>query len=162
MIVRRLRDDEWPALRELRLAALADAPQAFGGTLAEAQALPDAQWQDRARLGARSDEALMVAESEGQMVGMALGALQDAARAQLLAMWVAPAARGSGAARQLVEAVIAWVREAGAQQIMLNVLEGNAAATGLYRACGFEAGALEPWPGRAGAQIRRMHRRLDD
>lgn len=39
---------DWPALKQVRLAALLDAPQAFGVSHAEALANPDSQWQARA------------------------------------------------------------------------------------------------------------------
>ena len=38
--VRRVRAEEWERLRETRLRALADAPMAFGATLADEQARP--------------------------------------------------------------------------------------------------------------------------
>jgi hypothetical protein len=43
LVVRGIAPDEWQAFREIRLAALADAPYAYLTTLAEAQARP-APW----------------------------------------------------------------------------------------------------------------------
>jgi hypothetical protein len=40
--------EDWPVLKAVRLAALAEAPMAFGVSLAEALANPDQQWRDRA------------------------------------------------------------------------------------------------------------------
>ncbi len=40
-----LRPDQWEVLKRLRLAALADAPDAFSPLLAEVAAQPDSYWQ---------------------------------------------------------------------------------------------------------------------
>ncbi len=48
MRIRRVRADEWHALRDLRLRGLETDPDAFGGTLAESLTKPDAEWQARA------------------------------------------------------------------------------------------------------------------
>src|SRR5262249_59106486 len=50
--VRRIRADEGLALRALRLRALADAPTAFGSTLAREEAFPADGWHERAAGGA--------------------------------------------------------------------------------------------------------------
>jgi GNAT superfamily N-acetyltransferase len=60
-------------------------------------------------------------------------------------MWVAPEARGSGAGRALVEAVVAWATERGAKRLTTSVTEGNAAGAALYAAAGFaDTGRREP------------------
>jgi len=91
--VRRVRADEWRELRALRLRALADAPDAFGTTVAEAEAEPDVAWQERA---VAEDRATFVAEVAGRLIGMAAGGTNpmEASAAGLYSMWVEPAARG--------------------------------------------------------------------
>ena len=44
--IRRVRADEWEALRDLRLRALADSPHAFATTLAEAERRSEAEWRE--------------------------------------------------------------------------------------------------------------------
>ena len=61
----------------------------------------------------------------------------DAAVVWLMAMWVHPELRGSGAARLLVEAFMAWARAVGADRIRLAVIADNARAIGLYEKLGF-------------------------
>ncbi|MGH3577586.1 MAG: hypothetical protein ACRDU0_08525, partial [Mycobacterium sp.] len=48
MQIRTVRPDEAALLRDVRLRALADAPEAFPTTLDEALAYPDQVWQERA------------------------------------------------------------------------------------------------------------------
>ena len=69
---------------------------------------------------------------------------------------VAPAYRGRGIAKQLMQAVEARARELGCCKITLEVLEGNAVARSLYAACGFVGYELNPETGKA----MFMHRLL--
>lgn len=50
--VRAVGVDDWATWRELRLAALADAPDAFGATLREWRDADEARWRDRLAAGA--------------------------------------------------------------------------------------------------------------
>jgi hypothetical protein len=50
--VRRVRADEGPVLKAIRLAALLESPSAFGSTHAAEVDQPDDDWTSRASLGA--------------------------------------------------------------------------------------------------------------
>jgi hypothetical protein len=52
LTVTRVGEEGWRAWREIRLAALADAPDAFADTLAGAAALPERDWRAMTRTGA--------------------------------------------------------------------------------------------------------------
>ena len=79
-VVRRVRPDEGLRLRALRLRALADAPSAFGSTLAREEAFPDDVWQERATSGAAGeDRVTYVAEDGDRWVGMATGLMDGRA-----------------------------------------------------------------------------------
>ena len=45
--LRVITSDDWEAFRAVRLMALANAPEAFGATLADATAQPPQVWRDR-------------------------------------------------------------------------------------------------------------------
>lgn len=162
--VRRVRADDAALLRDTRLRALADAPTAFGTTLAEAQAYPDTEWTERARRGAASGEhAMFVAVDGGRGVGMAGGWLgpDDPALADLTSMWVDPAYRGQGVGRRLVTAVLDWARGRGARRLQLWVTAGNDAARNLYLHCGFAAtGDHQPLPSHPQLAEERLERAL--
>lgn len=149
--VRRIRPDEGPAFRAIRLQAMRDSPQAFGSTLTETQARPDAYWEGRARSGAEAREnVLFVAEDVDRWVGIVAGFIDDATATRsvaLVSLWVHPAYRGQGVGRQLVGQIVAWAREREARRVVLWVTQGNDAATSLYQRCGFRAtGNSQPLP----------------
>ena len=71
--------------------------------------------------------------------------LKSRHKALLFGMYVAPAARGAGTGRRLVEAALALARaRPGLRVVQLTVTQGNAAAQALYARCGFEVFGQEP------------------
>lgn len=141
--VRRIRGDEWPKLRALRLLALADAPTAFGSTLAREEAFTEKMWRERTERGAAGADAVtFVAERSDEWVGLATGLARDPEdpddpRPVLVGMFVAPTARQRGVGAALVEAVVAWARTRGATGLRLRVNSTNNPAIALYEKCGF-------------------------
>ena len=127
--------------REVRLAALLDAPYAFGSTYEREVGADEDNW--RTRLGGR---AQFVAELDGKVVGTAgCIASDDTTSAALISMWVSPGARGKGAGEALVNAVLDWARNEGFVAVFLWVTVGNAPAEKLYARCGFtRTGATQP------------------
>jgi ribosomal protein S18 acetylase RimI-like enzyme len=137
--LRVLTPDDWPVWRGLRLAALADAPDAFGARLADWQGHNDRPERWRARLELSGSHNL-VAMRFGVPVGMVTGRpTDDPAVVELMSTWVAPDARGCGVGDRLVAAVVGWARARGAGRVDLAVVEGNDAAARLYRRHGFVA-----------------------
>lgn len=135
--IRALTPDDWRVWRALRLAALAEAPYAFGSRLADWQGAGDREerWRDRLAI----DGVHLVAELDGSPVGMASGVLDEevAEAAELISMWVEPIARGRGVAGALIAAVEEWARAQGFRELRLAVAEGNAGADAAYRRAGF-------------------------
>jgi len=127
---------DWRAWRELRLEALAEAPYAFGSTLAEWQGAGDTEQRWRARL---ENVALnIIAALDGQPAGIIGATAPDVkGQVQLLSTWVAPWARGRGVGDALITAVLKWAEGRGAISVLLYVYEDNAKAIGLYRRNGF-------------------------
>ena len=133
-------------MRALRLSALADAPLAFGSTLAREEAFADEVWVERATGGAAGeDRVTYVAEDEGRWIGMATGLVDDpsGSRLALVGMFVEPAARGRRIGVALVESVVAWARARGAARLYLWVTSTNDPAIALYRRCGFRSTGKE-------------------
>jgi ribosomal protein S18 acetylase RimI-like enzyme len=138
-----LTPEDWQTWRELRLAALAEAPYAFGSKLADWQGEGDRAERWRARLAIPGSHNV-VAVRDGRPVGMVSGVpTGDPGVVELISMWVDPAARGRGVGDRLLAAVEQWARQVGAGTVRLAVVPDNEAAIGLYRRNGFaETGEL--------------------
>lgn len=136
MTIRRLTTDDADAYRRVRLAALREAPGAFGSTYEAEAALTEADWLRRL---ANEKRAVFVAEEGGEVLGLAAGAPddEDPTAGFLLSMWVDPRGRGRGHGDALVQAVVRWLAAAGFGLVRLHVTEGNERAAELYRRNGF-------------------------
>ncbi len=134
--IERIDPEAFERVRAVRLRALRDAPDAFWVTADEEAATTTVEWRDRL---ARPDAATFVASRDGVDVGLAVGERhhEHEGDAGLYAMWVAPEARGSGAAAALVEAVVEWARAAGYGSLRLDVGDANENAVRLYARMGF-------------------------
>ena len=135
--VREAGPDDWRSWRELRLRALADAPDAFVDVHAEAAAREEKAWHDA--VAPRPGGVRFLAEREGSPDGMMVDVVDpaNATRADVYAMWVAPDARGSGTGIELVKAGLAWARRMAALDVELRVGERQHAARRLYARFGF-------------------------
>ena len=130
--ITRVGADDWEEFREVRLASLQDSPAAFGSRYDDWVDAPEARWRSRL-----TDVPLtLVARQGGRLVGVVSGAPDGDDVVELISMWVAPQARGSGLADALVASVVAW---AAAQQrsTVLRVRSDNARALAAYTRAGF-------------------------
>lgn len=128
----RLTSDDWLLLREVRLAALADAPYAFGSTLAREEAFDEAEWRRRLETG------LWVAAVDGDGPAGLVGLYTPAGEPpMLIAMWVGPGHRGRGVGDLLITEVLRCAAESGWSEVVLRVADGNDAARKLFIRHGF-------------------------
>lgn len=152
--------DEWPVFRQIRLAALREAPYAFSTTLEEWQGAGDSEERWRSRL--HDVPYNVLAELDGVPAGMVSATTpSDEGATALISMWVAPFARGKGVGDALVAAVVDWARSRGLSRIELDVREANEQAFVLYTRHGFvDEGAIhgslsEPPERRMALTLRR-------
>lgn len=134
MIVRRATADDIPTIRDLRLKALTDAPDAFASTYERELARTQEDWQRWLAPG-----VTVLVEVAHRPVGLVAGKYDDddPAVVHLMAMWVHPSARGTGAGDALVTAILDWAREVGAKTVRLHVVTDNVPARTLYERHGF-------------------------
>ncbi|MDQ6635049.1 MAG: GNAT family N-acetyltransferase [Gemmatimonadota bacterium] len=162
MHVRLLTRNDAAEFQALRLRALLDNPEAFGSTYAQEEHIP--LETIATRLGDSDDGStnfvLGAADKpNGPLHGLA-GCYRESAvkqrhKAVIWGMFVAAEARGRGAGRLLLDAVIRraayWP---GLEQLTLSVVPENVAARTLYVQRGFVPYAVEP---RALAQGGRYY-----
>ena len=129
-----LEPSQWQILRDVRLKALGDTPNAFGSTLDKEKGYTENDWRKRLQ---RSDCLTAVAFLEGSIpVGMIVGAPYDT-QAGLFAMWVDFIARKKGVGSLLVDTVVEWAEGKGFLEIRLDVADDNHPAIALYQSKGF-------------------------
>jgi len=142
--VRRVGPEDWASWRDLRLAALSDAPNAFGSTYDGQRAKTEADWRDR--LDPRNG-LTAIASLDGGPAGMIGGYVTEPGVVELISMWVARTARGRGVGDALVAEVVRWAEEQPARDVRLWVTRGNEAAERLYARHGFvRTGDVQPLP----------------
>jgi RimJ/RimL family protein N-acetyltransferase len=160
--IRRQTPDDWRVVKRVRLAALREAPSAFGSSHEHERVLTAAQWRSWIGTeGIGEGKAIFVAYDGTEAVGMVGAFHETKASVMLIAMWVAPGARGSGIGRRLAQTVLDWAVEVGARTVTLWVADDNLAAIALYVATGFTpTGKGRPSRRAADRQISEFARPL--
>jgi GNAT superfamily N-acetyltransferase len=155
--IRRLARSEAALLRELRIAALQDAPDEFGEPLAVALTRSDDEWAELTPFA-------YVAEVDGRCVGMTFAFVDrsDSEAARVGGMWVVPSLRRTGIGLALLEAVLSWARQETKRRIRL---WANPASPGLqlYRRANFVlTGAQKPFPRDPSRAVAEMQLELNE
>jgi GNAT superfamily N-acetyltransferase len=162
VLVREVTTDDWQTVREIRLTALAEAPSAFGSSYTREAAFTEEQW--RGRINERSVTFFAYVDAGGGagdvLAGLA-GVFVEDGQADVVSMWVRPAARGHRVGEALVEAAAAWAKAHSHPALCLWVTETNGAARRLYERCGFTVtGDRQPLPSDSTLTEIRMRREL--
>lgn len=143
--VRAVGPDDWVIMRDVRLAALRDAPDAFGSTYAREAQFAEAEWRRRA--STRNSFLAYLPELGATPAGIAAGIEEEPGAFELVSMWVRPQARGRAVGPALVTAVTDWARARDAPALHLWVTENNKPARRLYERSGFTpTGERQPLP----------------
>jgi ribosomal protein S18 acetylase RimI-like enzyme len=155
--VRRAIAGDERVLRDLRLQALAESPDAFGSTYEREFARTAEDWQRWLSPG-----VTFILETQDGPRGLVAGVHDPSLRdvVHLMAMWVHPKCRGTGAAAALVEAVVSWAAAETARVIRLAVVETNQRAWRFYERTGFTVVGRAPSRDREGTIHVEMERRL--
>jgi len=156
-VIRPVQADDWPKVKEIRLAMLRDpaAPVAFLETYEHGLRHPDSFWQLMAagalRPGTRTGQ--FVAEArDGTWAGTVTLLVEQAGRADffggaieqpqghLVGGSVCPERRGTGLIKELVAGALEWawsMEDPRLSRVRLYVHEGNPRARAAYRKLGF-------------------------
>ena len=138
--IRRLQPGEVDLFKQLRLAALQDAPYAFPSTYETALKRSDESWLEQAEHSAQgSDRATFIAFSDDMPIGMAaLYREEDKVDVgELLQVWIRPEFRGTRAVWSLMDEIFKWAGENSFSSIIAGVTKGNARAIQFYTNYGF-------------------------
>jgi len=142
--LRRLGPDDWETYREIRLAALADSPDAFGSTLERERELGEDDWRRRL-----TGAVYVVEDPRPVAVG---GIFDNAGTPHVWGMWTHPEHRGRGHARRILDALIPPGTPA---QLDVNITNGGARVA--YERYGFVGtGEVEPLRPGSDQQIELM------
>jgi GNAT superfamily N-acetyltransferase len=154
--VRAAAEGDWELMRDVRLAALRDVPDAFGSSYAREELFTEEQW--RGRINARSVTFFAYVTGIDEPAGLA-GVYEEDGMADLVSMWVRPAARGRGVGEALMNAAADWARDRGHGTLYLWVTEANKPARRLYERYGFTA-TEETQPLPSNPSLTEMRMRL--
>ncbi|QAY72285.1 GNAT family N-acetyltransferase [Agromyces protaetiae] len=163
LVIRTTREDDWQAVRALRLEMLRDFPLAYGETLEHALRVEEQGWRGRARRGESEGQTSVVAIEGERWVGHMGGYIPDASTGPLLvSVYVAPDRRGDshGVSRALLAEVERWAAGFGGT-LRLEVHERNPRAIAFYEKVGFHlTGASRPYELEPGGRELEMIKRL--
>jgi RimJ/RimL family protein N-acetyltransferase len=147
MHIRRLTPEDAAVFQALRLAALQEAPSAFGSSFEEESQFPPSVIEGR--LALKPDRGPFGAFEGEELVGLvALGRESPknlAHKALVWGMYVKPEHRGKGIAKALLCEALSLARSVpDVAQVNLCVNAANTSAIRLYEAAGFKVFGREP------------------
>lgn len=151
LTIHRLTEEDWASHRELRCEMLALAPEAYWTTLGDVEGRSEQQWRASLRGECLTLQARRGTEALGTLGVLPIGYAPDlpvpADSANIVAVYVRPAARGAGVGRALFAGAAEVLREIGRDRMLLEVTHTNAAAIGLYERIGLRpTGHEHPHP----------------
>lgn len=157
----RMTPDHAAAWRDIRLEALATAPDSYGTRLSDWQGRPLRDFAARLAavptFAAGETEALPLAAAGWEPD---YGGLPH--RAWLISLYARPAGRGRGYATAVIARICGEVAALGMTEIALNVGVANAAARALYARLGFAETGQPAQPNENGVAELPMLRPLRD
>lgn len=122
-------------LRDIRLQALRESPDGFAASHQDEAERGERFWRDRLRAA-----PWLVAERDGAtvgVVGLRVADEHDPEVGEVLGLWVAPPARGSRVAAELVWAAAKEAYDYGCRQLYFWVAADNGAAVAFASTFGF-------------------------
>ena len=125
--------EDWQVYRDIRLRMLAETPDAYGSSYAREVELSESTWRDRTT----HPMLFLAVDQNEEVVATATGLFAEDGTVEVVAMYVAPEARGHGCATQLLDSVASAARQHGAHRLVLRVTRGNRAASRCYTGYGF-------------------------
>ena len=162
LTVRRIVLDEGTLYRDMRLASLADSPDAFSTTLELAKERSLESWSEQADSAvAGRDRAIFLAFIEDKPVGIAAlyRDAEDQTFGEVVQVWVIPAHRDSRVAGELLDSLLSWARNSSYERLSAWVNGENQRAARFFGKHGFqmtgETGPFRPGSDRTARLMTR-------
>jgi L-amino acid N-acyltransferase YncA len=159
---------DWQAIRDVMLEMLADAPHAFGDTLAEAESREMQEWQQLVEHLTNTPYgcAYIVAQDHQGECGFVLGdtRLSRLPPGAVIAarLWVAPRQRERGLGRKLMDAVTRWAKEQSMDQIFVGIKDTNLGVMKFFEHLGYhDTGIRRQLSDDSPRQLILMARKLE-
>ena len=149
IIVKELTIDDWQDLKDIRLYALQESPNAFGGSYDEAIEFDDDKW--RSYFAYKEGKSVLYGLYDGcKIVGLGNARISNNTplKSHFYMGYIHPLYRGLGLSRKLYQARIEWSENNKATEIEVNNRESNKAATAMNQSFGFQQVDcfMQDWP----------------
>jgi len=136
VLIRHVDEDDWPTVRDVRLRALRESPDAFGSSLPREERFAESHW----RMRLRTSTTWVALDDSGEPRGLVTliqepGSPED--DRHVVSLWVAPEVRRQGIGWSLLDAAVRGGAAQGAATVSLWVVDDNASAVDLYVRAGF-------------------------
>lgn len=139
--IRRIAKGEWMLYKQMRLAALKDAPEAFSTTYESASQRSPESWANQADGSAEgSARFTFLAFVDDKPAGLA-ALYRDADgvnQGEIIQVWISPAFRSSGLASELIDFIFQCAKHNGFDKIRAEVMVSNKRAIRFYEKSGFK------------------------
>ncbi|MCL6247540.1 GNAT family N-acetyltransferase [Acinetobacter sp. ANC 4945] len=133
--VRPTLESDWKTLKNLRLKALQDSPDAFKVTYEKTKTHSDSEWQDRA--AQRTPCHYLLAFDVEDAIGMVGGIVDEQNEFNVVAMWVRAKFYSRSIAEQMITKIKQYAISQGFEKIVLRVSWGHLRAFQFYTKLGF-------------------------
>ncbi len=131
--IKKISADDWRSLRELRLKAVVDSPEAFGDSIEVIENRSEEYWIN----GINSSD-VFISQAIDKWVGMIIFKQDSDGVWSIKSLWVEPDYRKQGIGKMLMEKAIESAKENHVSLIELGVNTESESAINLYKSLGFE------------------------
>jgi ribosomal protein S18 acetylase RimI-like enzyme len=133
LMIRPAEPPDWEAVRDIRLRSLREEPDAYASEYQTEARLEPEVWKQRLATAS----TCLAFDDDHALVGIATGLDTGNGDTYVVGMYVAPEARGSGCAHQLLHAIAELALRRQGKRLVLEVAESNIRAARFYRSYGF-------------------------
>ncbi|MGB2861748.1 MAG: GNAT family N-acetyltransferase [Sedimentisphaerales bacterium] len=165
MIIRRVKREDGPLIRELSIRMYNDSPDAFSETVEKAKQRTTEDWDSKAKWLADSPDIIgLITYDNNRPCGFVMGLVgsfrngsmdwQCRDSVTIARTWIDPKARRKNIGTKLTGTIKDWACEKGVKQLELQVTENNEVAKSFYKQLGFtDTGRREPLASNPQLQI---------